>query len=153
MEVVRYRRSARMIGRRDRRRGFTLLEAILALAILAAVMVVCLAMRAQALASSARIAASQWAQRGTQELYESLVAGILPDPEIDNDTGVRTWRGEHLGRPFIMTARPATVPNPVAGLFPDREMGERVRLWRYELVYGSDAAADHAARTEFYWRQ
>lgn len=128
------------------RRAFTLLEAILALAIIASVIVVCLGLRAQSLSASRRIAADQQSDRVVQEIYESLVAGLLQDPVIDPDTGVRTWTGERMGEEFTLTATRTVVPNPVVGLIKDKEMGDQVRVWRYQLQCAGRTA-------EFYWRK
>lgn len=135
-----------MVGVSKPTRAFTLLEAVLALAIIASVIVVCLGMRAQALAASQRIAADQQSDRVVQEVYESLVAGLLKDPEIDPDTGMRTWTGERLGEEFTLTATLTTAPNPIVGLIEDKEMGDRVRVWRYQLQCAGRT-------TEFYWRR
>ncbi len=127
-------------------RAFTLLEAILALAIIAAVIIVCLGLRSQALASSYRISTGHQAERIVQEVYESLVSGLLPDPEVDPDTGKRIWRGERLGHEYTLVGQITDVPNPVFGLSDTREFGDRVRIWRYELQCAGQT-------TEFYWRR
>lgn len=128
------------------RRAFTLLEAILALAIIAAVIVVCLGLRAQALGASHRITRDQQSERVVEEIYESLVAGLLDDPVTDPDTGARTWTGERLGEPFTLVGSLTLAPNPLLGVFKDKEMGDSVRVWRYRL--------ECAGRTtEFYWRK
>ena len=128
------------------RRAFTLLEAILALAIITAVIVVCLGLRAQALGASRRIAMDQQSDRVVQEVYECLVAGLLEDPVVDPDTGVRTWTGERLGEPFTLTATFTDAPNPIFGVDEDKKVGDRVRVWKYRM--------ECAGRTtEFYWRK
>lgn len=135
-----------MVRRAGFARGFTLLEAILALAIIASVIIVCLGLRAQALGASQRVARDQQSDRVVQEVYESLVAGLLGDPRVDSDTGARTWTGERMGHAFTLVGKIVEAPNPVVGLIRDQEMGDRVRVWRYEMQCAGRV-------TEFYWRK
>lgn len=130
------------------RRGFTLLEAVLAIAILSSVTIVCVGMRAQSLASSRRIEARHALQRDTQTIFDMLTAGLLPPSESASDAGVRRWRGEHQGSTYEIEGTRATLPNPVAGGIQDKEhpLSDRVVMWRYTLKY-------RGVETEFWWHR
>lgn len=128
-----------------RRAGFTLLEAILALSIIAAVTVVCLGMRAQALGAARRISESQHAEQGAQDIYDSVMAGLMPAPVIDPRSGTRTWEGEWSNRPYVLTATLAALPSPVISAEADGSAPRpMLRMWRYELRYAGQT-------TEFFW--
>jgi len=90
--------------KRVRRTGFTLLEAVIALAILASFTVVCLQLRAQGLAARARIDAALRHERVMQSLLQEAMAGLLPGREVEfDDQGevVRiTWSGDRFGQPY-----------------------------------------------------
>lgn len=119
-------------------RGFTLLEAVLALAILSAAMIVCLEMRAQSMAMGARMAERHATFRDEQAIFEMVTAGLLEElPGVRGQGASRSWQGEHLGRPFRLTARAVTVENPAASLLigEERRLSDRIVMWRYELEY------------------
>lgn len=126
------------------RRAFTMLEAILALTIISAVVVVCLGLRSQSLRATHRMSAAQNIEQGAQDIYEELIAGLLPDPEVDERTGVRVWRGERVGRPYVLTASVAEVANPLAGSAEVVNPSPKLLMWKYVLEYAG-------RRTEFYW--
>jgi type II secretory pathway pseudopilin PulG len=133
------------------RRGaaaFTLLEAVLALAILSSLVVVAMSIRAQSLAQTQRLEARAAAQRETQAIIDMAHAGLLPDPEVDPRTLARTWRWTHLGEPFTLTATRHEAPNPAGALTAPggRPLSDRIVLWRYELDY-------RGLTTEFYWHR
>lgn len=96
------------------RRGFTLLEAILALGILAAATIVALEIRATMIRSDAQLRAAQREDRDHQALFEMLVSGMLEDPRIDEKLGY-IWQGEFLDKDYRITRTVKAVENPMRG--------------------------------------
>lgn len=129
-------------------RGFTLLEAVLALAILSSVIVVCLGLRASAIENNQRLAGRAAAHRDTEAIFEMLTSKLLPSPEIDPKTLTRIWRGESSGVPYVLTASRVVLPNPVAGLAMNENAGlsSQIIMWRYELTI-------RGRTSEFLWNQ
>lgn len=120
------------IARRSAR-GFTLLEAILALGILTAAMIVALDMRAQMLRSGERVRAVQREDRDHEALFEMLVSGMLEDPRIDDREGY-VWEGQFLEKDYRITRKIDSVPNPMAGEVK-YEVASRVGVFRYRIEY------------------
>lgn len=114
--------------------GFTLLEAVLALGLLSAVVVVCLQLRTQALGARRDLAARAQHDRDVQAITAMITGGTLGRAaSIDPDTKVRTWRGEHDGRSFTVAATPVKRPNPARPAL-GAAVAEEVRVWEYELA-------------------
>lgn len=109
----------------------TLLEAVLALAILSSVLIVCLELRARMLRHTEALQRSQMVERETSNLILMASAGLLPDPVRDERAGAFVWKGDHLGHPFTITAAPVALPSPVKT--GTEEAG--VRMWKYRLAY------------------
>ncbi|MBL8746466.1 MAG: prepilin-type N-terminal cleavage/methylation domain-containing protein [Phycisphaerae bacterium] len=138
-----------MIHRPSRSKaGFTLLEAVLALAILSAVAVVCVGVRTQSLASARRMEVRNAEHRDTQAIFEMLTAGLLPPPESEKDSLTRRWTGEYQGAPYILEATQVTRPNPV--YTSERKdaapLSDRIIVWRYTLTY-------RGRSSEFWWHR
>jgi prepilin-type N-terminal cleavage/methylation domain-containing protein len=129
-------------------RGFTLLEAVLALAILSAVAVVCVGIRTQSLSSARRMEERHAEQRDTQAIFEMLTAGLLPPPEAEKDSFVRRWKGEYLGFPYELEAARETMPNPVfrGDRADSAGLSDRIVMWRYTLSY-------RGKESEFLWHE
>ncbi len=125
--------------------GFTLLEAIVALVILAAACIACLQIRTQAIASHDRLARQQQIDRATDAVFQMLVNGLLPKPEKARDSGRPVWKGEHLGKPFAITRERVSVANPVAGQV-GYAVAPEVSVWRYALAY-------EGRTSHFYWNR
>lgn len=131
-----------MTPRRDR--GFTLLEAVLALAMLSGVLSVCLTLRAQSMSHAQRLERRHSADLGAQAIFDLAAAGLLGPPTVDEETGARTWRGEHLGRPYVVHAQRRVRANPLAATAALGTVASSVRVWIYRV--------DYAERpTEFLW--
>lgn len=129
-----------------RSRAFTLLEAVLAVAILAAVLVVCLGMRAQHMSSMRRVAEFHRAQRDAEAVFEMATANLLPAPKVEEESLVRTWTGDYLGEAYVLTARPIAQPNPVVLTDRTVKLAPVLYLWKYELAY-------RGRTTEFLWNR
>jgi len=121
-------------GQHGLRRGFTLLEAVLALSVLASILVVTLQLRAQSITTSRSISAHQRLQRDTDAILDSLEASTLDLPTVDDQSQVRTWTGEHLGAVFTLTATPVLVTNPLHGA-DGTPRTDQIMMFRYELAY------------------
>lgn len=130
-------------GTRRRARGFTLLEAVLALGMLSAVLVVCLQLRTQTIAARRDAAASAQHDRDVQAIVALITAGRLGQAEVDPETKVRSWVGEYDGRGYEVMAEPARVPNPMYGK-ANKELDPDVLVWNYEVAFGGRA-------TRFVW--
>lgn len=115
------------------RRAFTLIEAILALVILAGAIMACLQMRAQMLSGTRRQREIQRDDRADEALFQMLINNVLPEPEIRSGEAP-TWRGDYLGRPYVIQKFPMVVPNPIAGTvaYP---VATEVTVFRYEVTY------------------
>lgn len=132
------------------RRGFTLLEAILALTILSSVVIVCVGMRAGAMARADRLERRDAAQRDAQAIFEMATSNLLPPPIVSEDRLTRTWRGEHLGAPYTLQASLTSVANPVAPVAPTTQLrlSDQIFVWRYTLTF--EGRPD---RAEFLWHR
>jgi prepilin-type N-terminal cleavage/methylation domain-containing protein len=115
------------------RRGFTLIEAIVALVILAGAMVAVVQVRAQIVLGTERQREVQREDRAVEALFQMLVNGVLSDPAVD-PTGARVWSGEYLGRPYRVTRRAMPVDNPVAGGVA-YAVSPRITVYRYAIEY------------------
>lgn len=129
-------------------RAFTLLEAVLAMAILAAVTVVCVGLRAQSLAAGVKIELRLGDERETQAIFEMVTNGLLPPAEVGEDSLVKRWRGEHLGAEYTLKATRETLVNPMYSSERPESAGlsERIVMWRYVLSF-------RGRETEFMWHR
>jgi len=132
------RRAARSISRR----GFTLLEAVIALLVLGSVIVSVLSLRSQALAQSERISARQSLERERESLFRMLLAGILDEP-VRTHEGERTvWQGTHLGREYEIVREIERFENPMLGT--GRVVSAEISAWKYTIMLGGRSSS-------FYW--
>lgn len=124
------------------RRAFTLLEAVLALAILSAVLVSTLGLRARAAAATARLDQARMVTQAADEIFEMAVEGLLPTPEIEREARTRSWRGTHLGREYVLRA----VPLERGSALPEDQragLSDRIIIYRYTLEYaGTETTFD-----------
>ncbi len=111
--VPRSRPGAKQAAPRSRR-AFTLLEAVLALGILAMVAAAVLQLRGQSLATAANLAERRSLARETDALVDMLHAGALGQPEPAPALGPAgaVWRGQHHGKPFEIRRVVVETPNP-----------------------------------------
>lgn len=116
------------------RRGFTLLEAVLALAILAGAIMACLQVRAQIMEGTKRQRDVQRADRADEALFEMLVNNTLPEAHLDQKRGILVWDGQYLGRPYHIERTPISVDNPMIGkvAYP---VQPKVTVFRYAMRY------------------
>lgn len=122
-----------------RARGFTLLEAVLAVVILAAAVMAALGIRAQSMIASQNMLVVQRAERDAQALFDLAIAGMLGRAEsIDAELGLTTWQGEigiESKRGYVVRRLPEVLPNPVSDL-DGRSAADEVAMWRYEIEVG-----------------
>lgn len=126
-------------------RAFTLLEAVLALAILAAVVAACMQIRGQMLDVSARASRQQRADRSADALFQCVVSGLLGQPTSDAQSGIWTWEGKQDGVAYRIERTGAVTDNPAAGRI-DYKVAPRIQLYRYTITLGS-------TKTEFLWHK
>jgi len=115
-------------------RGFTLLEAILALAILSAAVIVCVGIRGQMLLGTERLREIQRQDRAEEGLFQMLINQTIDEPIVDAERGTVVWRGTYLEKPYEVERRGASFPNPMIGQV-GYDVAERVRLIRYVIQY------------------
>ncbi len=112
----------------------TLLEAVLALAILTTVLVVCLDLRARMLRHTVSLQRSQLIDREAQNLFVMVSSRSIDEPRVDKEDRAYIWEGDHLGSYYTITARPVNLPSPIAEN-ADKAAPQTVPMWRYELEY------------------
>lgn len=125
-------------------RAFTLIEAVLALVILATVLAVCLQIRVQGLRQQAAVARMQQQDQAIEALFQQVVHNLLPGG-VPTESGARHWEGEHLGRPFTVDKQPTVMDNPARAVAVSNA-APTVRLFQYTITWN-----DHT--TTFYWHQ
>jgi prepilin-type N-terminal cleavage/methylation domain-containing protein len=116
------------------RRAFTLLEAVIALAILASAIMACLQVRAQMVAGAQRQREVQRADRAEEALFQMLVNNALPPARRDAERGTFVWEGEYLGRPYRIERFPMAVRNPALGKV-SYPVSAQVTVFRYAMTY------------------
>jgi type II secretory pathway pseudopilin PulG len=117
-----------------RRRAFTLLEAILALGILSAAVIVCVGVRGQVILGAQRLREVQRQDRADDGLFQMLINQTIDEPSVDDRLGTLVWRGTYLGTPYEIERRGVSFPNPMAGQVR-YDVSDRVRLVRYAITY------------------
>lgn len=122
-----------MVIRRDHP-GFTLLEAILALIMLAGVMVACLSMRSQSLVSGERLSEVHRQDRDRIELFHMLINGLLLEPRADPETNQLIWEGDHHGDEYRIVRTQRPVPNVIRGQV-NYPLSEQIVMSHYEITY------------------
>lgn len=126
-------------------RGFTLLEGVLALAILVAVIVVCLQLRAQVGMVGRRVQKAAARDNATEALFQSLVNGLLPRPTADPESGAFIWEGEQNAIPFRIVRTPTNVPNPLIGQVTF-DVAATIAAYKYDVTLGT-------TKSEFVWHR
>jgi len=120
------------------RRGFTLLEAVIALTVLVMAAGACLELRAGALARSRALEAQQAEARRALTLIDLASADQLEGARLvdegDASKGV-VWEGEIAGTSYRLVRVSASAPNPLWSADPAR-YPERVEVMRYRLEMG-----------------
>ncbi len=101
-------------GNRYGRRGFTLIEAVIALAIVATLFGVCLQIRTQLLRATSDAVDAQQVERLHASLFEHVDARLVAAPEARPEQGALVYTGTHHGHEYRVVVRSVTVSNPVA---------------------------------------
>lgn len=122
------------------RRGFTLIEAVVALTVLFMAAGACLELRAGALARSRAIEQRQAEARRALTVIDLAQAGQLdgarPLDEEDPSAGT-VWAGEIAGTAYRLTRTRETVANPMHAVDTSR-YPDRVEIARYRLEMGGE---------------
>lgn len=125
------------------RSAFTLLESIIALAMIGAVAGACLQVRAQSMAGRQRLTVRQTTDRGIDTILRLAQSGLLEDGQSEkNEEGQTTritWTGERLGEPFTCERVRTQLANPIdsAG---DETIPPTVIMWRWTVEYRNETA-------------
>jgi type II secretory pathway pseudopilin PulG len=127
------------------RRAFTLLEAVLALAMLTAVIIVCLQMRAQVGMVGRQVERIAARDNAAEALFQSLVNGLLGAPVDSEKPGAMMWEGVQNGEKYKVVRTATRVPNPVVGQV-DFDVPATLTAYRYEITLGNTTS-------EFIWHR
>ncbi len=110
--------------------GFTLLEAVLALAIIGAALVAVLQVRTQLIKGAQQVRERQSIERDDEAIFRMLVAGLLSPPEVDQ--GIVVWHGVLHDRPFTIERTIETITNPYVDAL-DYEVRPALKFVQYTL--------------------
>lgn len=115
-------------------RGFTLLECLLAVAIVSGVLIALLQLRNTTLRDRLELAEVQRADREAEALFQMFVTGAVHTPEVDPERRTVSWEGEYLGHDFRAVRVQREVPNPIRST-GDTPVRATVPLFEYTLTY------------------
>ena len=93
--------------------GFTLLECLLAIAIVSGVLIALLQMRSASIRDRNELAAVQRADREAEALFQMFVTGAVATPTVSRERRTVTWEGEYLGNAYHAVRELREVANPV----------------------------------------
>lgn len=122
------------MNRRRSGSAFTLLEALAALAIIAAASGAVLAARAQSVRAVETAERARAFDRAAADLFDMARHRLLDEPEIDRERGVVTWTGDYLDHPFTVVRSVELVENPAADAVA-HAVPRRVPEVVYEITY------------------
>jgi len=122
------------------RRAFTLIEAIIAITMIALVAGACLQLRAESLARVRSLAGTGAEDLAADQILRLAAADRLGPGrrlEPDDPQSPRVWTGEHAGRRYTLRKEAVVVPNPLrSAVDEDSVYPESVVVWRYTLTMG-----------------
>jgi len=125
------------------RAGFTLLESIIALAMIGAVAGACLQVRAQGLAGRQRLTVRQRTDRAIDTILRLAQSGLLvggqPERNEQGQTTRITWTGEHLGEPFTCERERISVANPIENA-GDESFPGTITMWKWTVEIRGEVA-------------
>ena len=124
--------------------GLTLLEAVIALAILGLVAGAVLEARAMAAREARASSEMQRSVREIESIFRMLTTRTLGRAERVGG-GASVWTGEHLGEPYEVLRREVVVENP-ARRAVDVPIASELELFEYTISYGG-------AREVFLWHR
>lgn len=135
-------------GRRGGRTGFTLLEAIVALVLVASMAAAVLELQMQATRARADASVGRSHAQASEAVFTMLIERVIDPPVLDLSTGRPAWSGEYLGEPYEIARRPVLVANPVPSALPQhaRTIASTVALYAYTVTYAGES-------TEFLWHE
>ena len=138
------RRARSGTGFRDQfRAAFTLLESIIALAMIGAVAGACLQVRAQSLAGRQRLTVRQSADRAICTILRLAQSGLLEGGQAERNEEGRTtrinWTGDFLGEPFTCRRVRTLIANPIARAGDD-SIPASITMWLWTVEHRGETA-------------
>lgn len=124
-------RRATPAARSSPRRAFTLLEALVALAILSAALLAVVQVRSQLLAAAAPLSVANQRAADERAITTLIVERALPAPVVA-ESGEAVWQLDILGSPCRIVRAANAIPNPVAGQVP-YDVRPTLTLYRYRV--------------------
>ncbi|MCA9292645.1 MAG: hypothetical protein KDA20_02390 [Phycisphaerales bacterium] len=120
--------------------AFTLLEAVIALALMTMILVASLELRVQAMRTGAQVGEACRAARPLDALHTMLINRALPDPIADPETGQPVWSGDFNGQQYVITRVREQVDNPISQVTGEANAPAMVSVWRYTMTIGDEKA-------------
>ncbi|MCB9842145.1 MAG: prepilin-type N-terminal cleavage/methylation domain-containing protein [Phycisphaeraceae bacterium] len=115
--------------------GFTLLECLLAIAIVSGVLIALLAMRSASIRDRNELAAMQRMDREAEALFQMFVTGAVETPDVDRERRTITYSGAYLGNAYRAVREVREVANPVRRGGGDEGLAATVPVYAYTLTY------------------
>ena len=124
------------------RRAFTLIEAVIAITVLALVAGACLQLRADSLSRTRTLSGRHELDRAVRTIFDLAVKDRLgPSRKLiaDDPNSPEQWEGTFASREYTLVKELAVVPNPLTVEAPRDGAAESpypalVALWRYTLT-------------------
>jgi len=139
-------------ARRTSARGFTLLEVVVATALLAMVVVASLQLRSSGIRALQRVQSVGQKAAEREELFGLVTSGLVEAELEQQSNGVVVWRGNYRDEPFVVTREQTIVRNPLPRIEwqDEDERGEKivenVLMPRYTVEFKGE-------RDVFYWHK
>lgn len=120
--------------RRASRRAFTLLESVIALAMLAMALGAFLQVRSQVIASRIGLGAELRRERNADAIFEMVINRLAEAPTADDESALPIWTGEYLGRPYTVRRTTEAHDNPARAAVAYNAAAV-ISVARYDIEY------------------
>jgi type II secretory pathway pseudopilin PulG len=119
-----------------RQRAVILLEAIIALVVIAGVAGACLSLRSRAIRQRIAVQQTLEIEDALSSIMTLATSGLLDTPSVEtDDSGAsrRVWRGDWNDEPYTVTAQIVDVGNPLIAQSADAPVLIPMRRWTVEF--------------------